>query len=132
MIGERVALLLGLFVAPVVLLGIGYRLRNRTTRSRGMFWGGIGGHTAGLLIATAAMLLPPIWWAGGGFWRDFAVHWSMLLGCGLGCVAGRYYGGRSGRPSSEGGRNRGRTRTRRGTHATDGPVTPVGSRRMRD
>jgi hypothetical protein len=88
MIGERVALLFGLFIAPLILLYLGQRLRERSERARRRFWGGVIGHVAGMLVATVAMLAPPIWWAGGSFARDFAVHWSMLIGFALGLLIG--------------------------------------------
>lgn len=88
MIGERVALLLGLFGAPAVLLWLGHRLRDRTARQRGAFWGGAIGHTIALVVALVAALLPPIWWHEGGFLRDFAVHWSLLIGAIAGAAAG--------------------------------------------
>lgn len=88
MSGERLALLAGLFVVPGVLLWWGHRLRDRSRAAKLAFWGAVLGHTAALLVTTAAALNPPIWWAGGGFWRDFAVHWSLLVGAALGGLAG--------------------------------------------
>lgn len=79
MIGERVALLAGLFLVPAVLLWLGTRLRDRTGPARGAFWGGVAGHAVGLAITLTAAMCPPVWWAGGPFWRDFAVHWSPML-----------------------------------------------------
>ncbi len=80
MIGERVALLIGLFVVPLLLLAIGHRLRRRSPAWRRAFWGGVFGHSLALLITLTASLYPPIWWAGGSFWRDAAVHWTLLFG----------------------------------------------------
>lgn len=90
MIGERVALLFGLFGVPALLLFMGHRLRDRAKPARRRFWAGLVGHLAGLLVSTVAMMAPPIWWAGGSFARDFAVHWSMLIGFGLGLILGRF------------------------------------------
>jgi hypothetical protein len=87
-IGERVALLVGLFVAPLVLLWLGHRLRDRSTVARSSFWGGVIGHAAGLLVTLTTSMLPPVWWAGGSFVRDFAVHWSPVLLAALGIAAG--------------------------------------------
>lgn len=79
MIGERVALLVGLFVVPATLLWTGHRMRERGDTARGVFWGGVSGHAAGLLITLTASVYPAVWWAGGPFLRDFAVHWSPML-----------------------------------------------------
>ena len=80
MIGERVALLFGLFVAPLFLALYGHRLRDRGPRGRKRFWSAVIGYSFGMIIATVAMMAPPVWWAGGSFARDFAVHWAMLVG----------------------------------------------------
>lgn len=88
MIGERVALLVGLFVAPLVLLWLGHRMRDRSAVARGGFWGGVIGHASGLLITLLTSVLPPVWWAGGPFLRDFAVHWSPALLAASGIAAG--------------------------------------------
>lgn len=88
MIGERIALLLGLFGAPAALLWLGHRLRDRSARQRGAFWGGAIGHGIAIVVAVIAALFPPIWWHEGGVLRDFAVHWSMLIGAVAGGAAG--------------------------------------------
>lgn len=85
---SRLALLLGLFAAPAVLLYYGYRFRERSDPVRRRFWGGVTGHVLGMLVATAAMLAPPIAWTGGALTRDLAVHWSMLAGFLIGVLAG--------------------------------------------
>lgn len=79
MIGERVALLAGLFAVPVLLLWLGHRLRDRTARQQGAFWGGVTGHAVGLTVTLVAAVKPAVWWAGGPFLRDFAVHWTPML-----------------------------------------------------
>ena len=53
MIGERIALLLGLFGAPAILLWLGHRLRDRTARQRGAFWGGAIGHSVAIVVVMA-------------------------------------------------------------------------------
>lgn len=89
MFGERVALLIGLFVIPALLLALGHKLRRRQPWQRRVFWGAVAGHSLALLVTMAASMYPPIWWAGGSFWRDAAVHWSMLFGALLGAgIAG--------------------------------------------
>lgn len=80
MTASHIALLLGLFVAPAILLYSGHHLRDRSPRGKRRFWGGVVGHIAGMLVAAAAMMGPPVWWEGGGAFREFAVYWSMLIG----------------------------------------------------
>ncbi|MGH7444496.1 MAG: hypothetical protein ACREKM_06450 [Longimicrobiales bacterium] len=77
---DGIGLLVGLFVIPAVLLVIGHHLRRRPARMRRLFWGGVLGYLAGLIVATAAMLAPPIWWEGGGIARDILVYWAMPAG----------------------------------------------------
>lgn len=88
MIGERVALFAGLFVVPVLLLWLGHGMRDRSRTQKNIFWGGVIGHSLALAATLSAAMLPPIWWAGGPFWRDFAVHWSLLLGAVAGALLG--------------------------------------------
>ena len=88
----RVALLLGLFAAPLVLLYLGHRLRGRGPRARRSFWGGIAGYLVGMIVSVAAMMMPPVWWTDGGAARDFVVHWAMLVGFLLGIVLGPFVG----------------------------------------
>ncbi len=81
------ALLAGLLVAPALLLWAGHRLRRRSARVRGAFWGGLLGHTLGMLVTLGAAHYPPVPWDGSA-WRTAAVHASMLLGAVLGAAAG--------------------------------------------
>jgi hypothetical protein len=94
MMGERVALLLGLFVVPALILWTGHRFRDRSPRARNAFWGGVMGHAAGLTTTLIASVNPAVWWAGGPFLRDFAVHWSPLLLAMAGAAAGAVLGRR--------------------------------------
>lgn len=86
MIGERVALLIGLFLVPALLLALGNRLRRRTPLWRRVFWGGVAGHTLALVVTVTAALWPPVWWHEGPFWRDAAVHWTLVFGALLGAA----------------------------------------------
>lgn len=86
MIGERVALLIGLFVVPALLLALGHRLRRRTPPWRRAFWGGVTGHLLAMVVTVTAALWPPIWWHQGPFWRDAAVHWTLGFGALLGAA----------------------------------------------
>ncbi len=94
------ALLAGLFVVPALLVWLGHRLRRRAAGWRGAFWGGVIGHTVGMLAAVWAMHLPAVLWAGGDA-RTALVHWGMLIGAILGAGVGWMVG-------------RGRGRTARG------------------
>jgi malonyl CoA-acyl carrier protein transacylase len=84
---SMLALLMGLFVVPMVLLLLGHRLRRRTAASRGMFWGAVAGHSLGILASVAAMHLPAVLWAGGDA-RTIIVHWGMLVGAIGGAAVG--------------------------------------------
>lgn len=87
------ALLTGLFVAPALLLWLGHRLRRRSALARRVFWGGVTGHTLGMLVTLVAAHYPPVFWGGEG-WRAVAVHASMLAGASLGAAAGAVQGWR--------------------------------------
>jgi hypothetical protein len=89
-----IALLLGLFVVPLVLLAAGHRLRERSTRVRGAFWGGVVGHSIAAIIAVTAMHWPPVIWTGEV--RTALALWSMLLGGVLGMLIGGLRGSRRG------------------------------------
>lgn len=88
MTGNLLALLAGLFVAPALLLWIGHGLRHRPAVWKPVFWGAVLGHTLGVLVTLAATLYPPVHWEIGGWWRDAAVHWSMLVGAVVGGAIG--------------------------------------------
>lgn len=88
MSAEHGALLLGLFVIPALLLGLGHRLRRRPPFWRRVFWGAVAGHSIALLLMLAATLYPPVGWEGGPRARDAAVHWSLLLGSLVGGAVG--------------------------------------------
>jgi hypothetical protein len=90
----QLALLLGLFAAPAVLLRLGGRLRRRGPAARGAFWGGVAGHTLGMGVALGAMLLPPVAWTGGPAWREAAVFGSLAAGALLGGALGYAMGAR--------------------------------------
>jgi hypothetical protein len=89
-----IALLLGLFVVPLALLAAGHRLRERSARVRGAFWGGVIGHSTAVVIAVTAMHYPPVLWTGEV--RTALALWSMLLGGVLGMILGGVRGARRG------------------------------------
>lgn len=73
------ALLLGAFVVPAALLGLGHRLRRRPPRWRHAFWGGLIGHVAAIVVGALATMLPPEEWAANDYVRGAAAFWSFLL-----------------------------------------------------
>jgi hypothetical protein len=87
----RLALLLGLFVVPTLLLVLGHRLRERSERQRGAFWGGVIGHSTAALVAITAMHYPPVLWTTDA--RTTLAFWAMLvgglIGAGIGALRGR-------------------------------------------
>jgi peptidoglycan biosynthesis protein MviN/MurJ (putative lipid II flippase) len=96
------ALLAGMFIVPIVLLWLGHRLRRRSDRSRGVFWGAVAGHTLGLLASVAAMHVPAVPWAGGDA-RTTIVHWGMLIGAVAGGATGWMVGARRGESATRHG-----------------------------
>lgn len=85
---HQIALLSGMFGAPILLVALGHHLRRRTIRAKRLFWGGVIGHTTGIFITLGAMLLSPsASWAGGGDIRVLIVHWSLLGGLVMGLAA---------------------------------------------
>jgi hypothetical protein len=83
---EHVALLMGLFVVPALLLAIGHRLRRRPPLWRRVFWGGVIGHSIAIVVMLIASMYPPVFWEGGLRARDAAVHWALMLGAMVGSV----------------------------------------------
>jgi protein-S-isoprenylcysteine O-methyltransferase Ste14 len=88
----RIVLLVGFFVVPAVLLALGHRLRDRSARQRGAFWGGIIGHSVALLVAVSALHFPPVLWHSDT--RVALAFWSMLLGAAIGAAAGAAFAAR--------------------------------------
>lgn len=88
MILARLALLAGLFILPVVLLTLGHGMRDRSTRTKRLFWGGVIGHAVGIIVTMVVMMSPPVWWADAESVRTFAVHWAMVVGCAVGVAGG--------------------------------------------
>jgi hypothetical protein len=84
---SRLALVMGLFVVPAVLLWLGHRLRRQTPARRRIFWGATLGYLLGMLLVLVAIHYPPVLWAGAD-WRTAVVHWGMLLGAVVGAGVG--------------------------------------------
>ncbi|HEX5870246.1 MAG TPA: hypothetical protein VFY65_07525, partial [Longimicrobium sp.] len=87
MTDSRLALVIGLFVVPALLLWLGHRLRRQTAARRRIFWGATLGYVLGLLVTLVAIHYPAVLWTGGG-WRTALVHWGMIVGAVLGAGIG--------------------------------------------
>jgi hypothetical protein len=79
------ALVVGWFLIPIVLLWLGSGLRHRTVREKRAFWGGVIGHTVGMLATLWAAMLPPVLWTDA--LRTGVVHWGMVVGAIAGAAA---------------------------------------------
>ncbi len=86
----HLALLLGLFAVPALLLWLGHRLHRRSARVRGAFWGGAVGHTLAMCAATVAAMYPPAAWTGGEVARGVLGFGAMLGGGLIGAVLGAF------------------------------------------
>lgn len=84
---SRLALVIGLFIVPALLLWLGHRMRRQTEVRRRVFWGATVGYVLGMLLMLAAIHYPAVLWTGGG-WRTAAVHWGMLAGAVVGAGGG--------------------------------------------
>lgn len=74
-----VALLLGIFVVPAVLLWAGHRMRRRSPAWHRVFWGAVMGHLVALVIGSVAGMMPAEQWAGSDTLRGAAGLWSFLV-----------------------------------------------------
>ena len=82
------ALLVGLFVIPVILLYMGHRLRKRSRRWRLTFWGALFGHTLAACFALWYSMVPPEIWSSGDFSRGLFGFYGMVLGAVAGAALG--------------------------------------------
>ena len=83
-----IALLLGAFVIPGVLLWLGHRLRRRTPRWRAAFWGGLAGHLIALVVGSIAAMKPAAHWSPDDTLRGALGFWSFLVLPIVGAVIG--------------------------------------------
>lgn len=74
-----IAMLLGVFVVPGVLLWMGHRVRRRPPRWRRAFWGALIGHVVALVIGAIAGMTPPESWAPTDYWRGALAFYSFLI-----------------------------------------------------
>lgn len=82
------ALLTGLFVVPAMLLWIGHRLRRRSARSRGIFWGALLGHVVATPVVLWVSMVPPVAWSADDTLRGALGFWALLVAPALGAVVG--------------------------------------------
>jgi hypothetical protein len=88
------AMLLGVFVVPGVLLWMGHRLRRRPARWRRMFWGALIGHLVAMTIGLVFAMVPPEEWSGDDYVRGAFAFWSFLLAPIIGGAFGWFRAGR--------------------------------------
>lgn len=82
-----IGLLLGLIVVPALLTWAGHRLRARSAKVRGAFWGGVIGYAIAMAAFFIAAFAPPLLW-GDSSLREAVVFWGLLAGSGAGSVIG--------------------------------------------
>ena len=95
MTAGRLALLLGLFGVPVVLLWAGHRMRRRSPRWHSAFWGAVIAHVLAGLVATAVSMIPPEEWRPEHVWRGLLGFWTLLVAPLLGASIGVALGDRA-------------------------------------
>ena len=83
---DRIALLIGLFGVPVLLLMVAHGIRKLSETAKLRFWGGLIGHIGGLSFAVLSMMMPPVLW--NDALRTAAVHWAMIVGFVVGGLLG--------------------------------------------
>jgi hypothetical protein len=81
------ALLVGLFVIPLVLLALGHRLRRRTSAQRALFWGGLVGYLVAALAAMWVAMVPAAEWSEIDTVRGLLGYWGFIIGPVIGGVA---------------------------------------------
>jgi hypothetical protein len=82
------AMLLGVFIVPVLLLWLGHRLRRRPAPLRGAFWGAIVGHVVAILLGLTFGMIPPEEWSSGDRLRGALGLWSFLVLPAIGAAIG--------------------------------------------
>ena len=82
------AMLIGVFGVPVILLRWGHRLRRQSPRRRGMFWGGLIGYGFAACVALVVSVTPAAVWSPDDTLRGLLGFWSFLIAAGAGALAG--------------------------------------------
>jgi hypothetical protein len=65
--------------APVVLLWLGHGYHDRSLASKRLFWGGVVGYVASIVVVTTLLLVPPVFWEVGRAVRWVAIQWTPLV-----------------------------------------------------
>lgn len=73
------AMLMGAFIVPGILLWAGHRIRRRSPRWRATFWGGVAGHVIALVLASLAAMNPAETWSDANVVRGAFGLWSLLI-----------------------------------------------------
>lgn len=74
-----VALLVGLFGVPLVLLVWGHRLREHSALQRRAFWGALAGHSVAAILTVTFGIFPTEEWSATDRVRGFFGFWALLL-----------------------------------------------------
>lgn len=82
------ALMLGMFVVPALLLATGHKLRKRSPRVQSAFWGAIVGHIVAMLLASYFGMVPAESWQSSDTVRGFFGFWFMLVAPVIGAAIG--------------------------------------------
>jgi putative Ca2+/H+ antiporter (TMEM165/GDT1 family) len=85
---QLIALMLGMFVVPAILLTAGHKLRKRSPRVQSAFWGAIVGHVIAMLLASYFGMMPAELWQSSDTVRGFFGFWFMLIGPVIGGAIG--------------------------------------------
>lgn len=91
------ALLVGLFVMPLVLLALGHRLRRRSPAQRALYWGGLVGYLLAALAAMWVGMVPAAEWSERDTMRGVLGYWGLIIGPIVGGLAALFLRGRKGR-----------------------------------
>jgi len=73
------AMLVGILIMPAALLWLGHRLRRRSARVRGAFWGAMTGHVAAIILGMTFGMIPPEEWMPDDRMRGAFALWSFLV-----------------------------------------------------
>ena len=74
-----VAMLVGVFVVPAMLVWVGHRLRRRSAAVRSAFWGAVTGHLIAIVPGLTFAMIPPEEWSADDRWRGAMALWSYLV-----------------------------------------------------
>jgi hypothetical protein len=82
------AMMVGAFGIPALLLWAGHRLRRRSPRWIAVFWGAVVGHAASLIVGPIASMIPAAEWGPSDAWRGALGYWSFFVFPVLGALVG--------------------------------------------